>query len=290
MLRLENIRKVFSYRNADSKIIEKAAIDNLTLQINDGEIFGLLGPNGAGKTTLIRMLTMLSQPTAGQIYYNDLNTQSDARKIKELIGVVPQQINFDQDLTVLENMHLHSKLHHMAKAEREEAIAKMLSYVELSDYVNTGIKALSGGMKRRLLIVRALLHKPSILFLDEPTVALDPQVRRRIWDLIRKMHKMGVTIVLTTHYIEEAQALCDRVCIIDSGKLMALDTPRALLEKIGRYIVEWDGEDDKRNFKIFRDKEEARNFASNLAPQNVSRRHANLEDVFVELTGNKVSD
>lgn len=289
MLRLENVRKTFLYKNAKGKESTKVAVDNMNLRIDDGEIFGLLGPNGAGKTTIIKMLTMLSRPTKGNIYYGKLNTRNDAQAIKELIGVVPQHINFDQDLTVGENMQLHGRLHHMPRKDREQCISEMLRYVELSERVNDSVRALSGGMKRRLLIVRALMHKPSILFLDEPTVALDPQVRRRIWDLIRKMHKAGVTIVLTTHYIEEAEALCDRVAIINKGKLIALDTPKALQEKIGSYVVEWDKENGEREFKIFHSKEQAKEFANNLSQQNVLRRRSNLEDVFVELTGRKVN-
>lgn len=289
MLRLEGVKKLFSYKNARGGKAAKVAVDDISLEIKDGEIFGLLGPNGAGKTTIIRMLTMLAKPSAGNIYYGQLNIRDDSQKIKELIGVVPQHINFDQDLTVGENMHLHGRLHHMPEKERVKCIGEMLEFVELSGRINDSVRALSGGMKRRLLIVRALMHKPSILFLDEPTVALDPQVRRRIWDLIRKMHRSGVTVVLTTHYIEEAENLCDRVAIINSGKLIALDTPKALQEKIGSYAVEWDNEKAEREFKIFRSKEAAKDFADGLMQQNVLRRRSNLEDVFVELTGRKVN-
>ncbi len=289
MLCLEGVRKVFPYKNAAGKDDLKVAVAGLDLQINKGEIFGLLGPNGAGKTTIIRMLTLLTKPTAGKIYYDDLDTAIAAKQIKRLIGVVPQHINFDQDLTVGENMQLHGRLHHIPAKKRKIIIDKLLNYVELTDRINDNVRALSGGMKRRLLIVRALMHEPDILFLDEPTVALDPQVRRRIWDLIRKMQRSGVTIVLTTHYIEEAEALCDRVAIMNKGRLIALDTPQALQQKIGSYVVEWDNEKTEREFKIFHSKDEAKTFADNLFQENILRRHANLEDVFVELTGRRVN-
>lgn len=289
MLKLENVRKVFPHKDAQGRQTEKAAVDDISLTIKDGEIFGLLGPNGAGKTTLISMLTMLCRPTSGKIFYDKLNTYDNAQEIKKLIGVVPQHINFDLDLTVGENMQLHGRLHHMSKDDRRQCIEKMLSYVELSDRVNDSVRSLSGGMKRRLLIVRALMHQPSILFLDEPTVALDPQVRRRIWDLIRKMQKSGVTVVLTTHYIEEAEALCDRVAIVNKGRLIALDTPQVLQQKIGSYVVEWDNDMAERRFKIFRTEKEARAFANSLTEDNVLWRRSNLEDVFVELTGRRVN-
>ena len=236
------------------------------------------------------MLTMLIKPTDGKIYYDSLNTQDDSKQIKELIGVVPQHINFDQDLTVGENMRLHGRLHHMNKKEMDSSIKDMLDYVELSDRINDNVRSLSGGMQRRLLIIRALMHKPKILFLDEPTVALDPQVRRRIWDMIRKMNRAGVTVILTTHYIEEAEALCDRVAIMNEGRLIALDAPEILKKKIGAYVVEWDNDSGERSFKIFHSDNEAQEFAAELSRENILRRHANLEDVFVELTGRKVSD
>ena len=213
MLEIKSLKKNFVSKNKQGKNIEKTAVRDLNLTIDEGEIFGLLGPNGAGKTTTIRMLTMLTKPTAGEILYKGKDIFSDELNVKKYIGVVPQHINFDQDLTVWENMELHGRLHHIPKSERHARIEELLNYVELQDRVNDKVKSLSGGMKRRLLIVRALMHNPKILFLDEPTVALDPQVRRRIWDLIRRLPKDGVTVVLTTHYIEEAENLCNRVAI-----------------------------------------------------------------------------
>ena len=287
MLRIDNLVKKFVSKNKQGKNIEKTAVDDLSLEIKEGEIFGLLGPNGAGKTTTIRMLTMLTKPSSGNISYNNVNIFSDELLIKKYIGVVPQHINFDQDLTVWENMELHGRLHHIPKKERHQKIEELLKYVELQERVNDKVKSLSGGMKRRLLIVRALMHNPKILFLDEPTVALDPQVRRRIWDLIRRLPKDGVTVVLTTHYIEEAENLCNRVAILNKGKLIKLDTPKALCEQIGSYVVEWDSE-DSREYKFFNSRKECAVFAETLET-STTIRHSNLEDVFVELTGRKVS-
>lgn len=287
MLEIKSLKKNFVSKNKQGKNIEKTAVKDLNLTIDEGEIFGLLGPNGAGKTTTIRMLTMLTKPTAGEILYKGKDIFSDELNVKKYIGVVPQHINFDQDLTVWENMELHGRLHHIPKSERYARIEELLNYVELQDRVNDKVKSLSGGMKRRLLIVRALMHNPKILFLDEPTVALDPQVRRRIWDLIRRLPKDGVTVVLTTHYIEEAENLCNRVAILNKGSLIKLDTPKALCEQIGKYVVEWDSE-ESREYKFFNSRKECADFAGTLDVVTTIR-HSNLEDVFVELTGRTVS-
>lgn len=287
MLTINSLVKKFPTKNKDGKILLKTAVDNLNLNINSGEIFGLLGPNGAGKTTTIRMLTMLTKPTSGKILYDNKDIFSYEQEIKKYIGVVPQHINFDQDLTVWENMELHGRLHHMPTKQRHKRINELLEYVELQDRINDSVKKLSGGMKRRLLIVRALMHNPKILFLDEPTVALDPQVRRRIWDLIRRLPKDGVTVVLTTHYIEEAENLCNRVAILNKGKLIKLDTPNELCRQLGKYVVEWDGE-NSREYKFFNSRQECAQFASTL-DTSTTIRHSNLEDVFVELTGRTVN-
>ena len=225
MIEVKNLCKFFKYKNPDLKEERKIAVDNLSFKIVGGEIFGLLGKNGAGKTTTIRMMTLQMKPSAGNIFYNGRSISGNELEIKQLIGVVPQHINFDQDLTVGENMELHARLHHLSRQERQQRIKEMLDYVELAEVVNENVRSLSGGMKRRLLIIRALIHRPQILFLDEPTVALDPQVRRKIWELIRQLKAQGVTIVLTTHYIEEAEQLCDRTAFLSYGKLIALDKP-----------------------------------------------------------------
>ena len=285
MIRIESLVKKFPHRGADKKLVWKTAVDQVSFEIHRGEIFGLLGPNGAGKTTTIRMLTTLLEPTAGAVYYDGKPLLGHEQEMRQLIGVVPQHINFDQDLTVGENMELHGRLHHMEGAKRRQRIRELLEYVELTEVVNDGVRQLSGGMKRRLLIARALLHEPRILFLDEPTVALDPQVRRRIWELIRRMAKDGVTVLLTTHYIEEAETLCDRVAIMSHGHLLAIDTPAGFMQRVGAFAVEWD-DGDTRDYRLFNTRQEAADFAAGLTG-STSVRRANLEDVFVELTGRK---
>lgn len=287
MITIENLTKRFPHKTKAGKNTEKTAVDDLSISIGAGEIFGLLGPNGAGKTTTIRMLTMQTQPTSGRICYEGRELAAYAQALKSVIGVVPQHVNFDQDLTVGENLELHARLHHMKGEERQQRIRELLAYVELTDVVNDGVRRLSGGMKRRLLIARALLHRPRILFMDEPTVALDPQVRRRIWQLIRQMARDGVTVFLTTHYIEEAESLCDRVAIMNKGRLVALDTPQAFCEQLGRYTVEWDGSEG-REYKFFAEKQAAAEFAGQQAGDgSILIRPTNLEDAFIEFTGRK---
>ncbi|MBR6012568.1 MAG: ABC transporter ATP-binding protein [Selenomonadaceae bacterium] len=219
MIKLENVTKKFG---------DFTAVNDLSFEIFRGEVFGLLGKNGAGKTTTIKMITLQTKPTAGKIFFEGKLQTENALEIKNLMGIVPQHLNFDQDLTVGENLELHARLHHMEKLEREKKIAELLNFVGLESVKNSFIKNLSGGMKRRLLIVRALIHSPKILFLDEPTVALDPQVRRKIWELIQNLKSQGITIVLTTHYIEEAEFLCDRAAVLNCGKLTALNTIKNL--------------------------------------------------------------
>ena len=285
MIIIDRLTKKFPHKTKTGTNSDKTAVDQLSLSIEAGEIFGLLGPNGAGKTTTIRMLTMQTRPTSGEIRYAGKDLFAHGQALKSVIGVVPQHVNFDQDLTVGENLELHARLHHMGQPERQERIQELLDYVELSEVVNDGVRRLSGGMKRRLLIARALIHRPRILFMDEPTVALDPQVRRRIWTLIRQMARDGVTVFLTTHYIEEAETLCDRVAIMSHGHLLAIDTPAGFMQRVGAFAVEWD-DGDTRDYRLFNTRQEAADFAAGLTG-STSVRRANLEDVFVELTGRK---
>ena len=219
MIELRNVEKIFGATRA---------VDGVSFTIERGEVFGLLGKNGAGKTTTIKMLTLQLKPTAGEIFFEGQPTLGNELAVKNMLGLVPQHLNFDRDLTVEENLELHARLHHLPKIERRERITELLKFVELEKFRGANVQELSGGMKRRLLIIRALIHRPKILLLDEPTVALDPQVRRKIWKLIADLKAQGITIVLTTHYIEEAEFLCDRVAILNRGKLVALDTVKNL--------------------------------------------------------------
>ncbi len=267
---------------------DRTAVAGLNLSITRGELFALLGPNGAGKTTLIRVLTMLTRPTEGHITINGWHVPADERQIKAVIGVVPQHLNLDIELTARENLELHGRLHQIPSDERKQRIEELLEFVELKDRGNDMVQSFSGGMKRRLMIARALLHRPKVLFLDEPTVGLDPQVRRRLWELVRRLANEGLTVLLTTHYIEEAESLCQRVAILDKGKLIALDTPSNLCQRLGEYVVEWhDGE--RLNSRFFPERASAAQFLGALTAE-ASIRRSNLEDVFVELTGRKVAE
>ena len=288
MIEMEDLVKKFPHTNAAQKKDWKTAVAGVTLSVRRGEVFGLLGPNGAGKTTIIRMLTMQTQATSGVIRIDGQDIRRDARAIKEQIGVVPQHVNFDQELTVWDNLELHARLHHMGSAERTRRIEDLLAEMDLSEVRNDNVRRLSGGMKRRLLIARALIHRPRVLFLDEPTVALDPQIRRHIWDVVHGIAARGVTVLLTTHYIEEAEALCARVAIINKGQLVDLQTPQDFCEALGRHAVEWDGADG-RAYRFFHTQEEARSYARGIEDTmaRVLLRPTNLEDVFIELTGRK---
>ncbi len=267
---------------------EIKAVDNLTLTIRAGEIFGLLGPNGAGKTTTVRVLTTLARPTAGEVFINGWEVTRNASQVKREIGVVPQHINLDAELSARENLELHGRLYRMPAKERRARIEELLAFVDLADRADTPVEHFSGGMKRRLMIARALLHNPRVLFLDEPTVGLDPQVRRRLWDLIRSLNAQGITILLTTHYIEEAELLCHRVGILNKGRLIALGTPEELKARVGKVVVEVPNQ-NTTEYRVFENREQALQHAATL-DRDVVIREANLEDVFVELTGHKVGD
>ena len=270
-------------RNVVKRYGSVTAVNGVSFTVNSGEIFGLLGPNGAGKSTTIRMLTTLTKPTAGELFVDGYSVVRQQVEVKRRIGVVPQQNNFEQELTGRENLLLHSLLHKIPKKIRDARIAELLAYVGLEERADDRVRDYSGGMARRLIIARALLHNPMILFLDEPTVGLDPQTRRKIWDLILLMNRSGVTVLLTTHYIEEAESLCHRVGIVDYGKLIALGSPKELKRNIGDYCVEFLKEFGvERHF--FASRQDARNFAAGQECDTVVRR-TNLEDVFVELTG-----
>lgn len=264
------------------------AVAGLELKIEKGEIFALLGPNGAGKTTTVRMLTMLTKPGGGTALINGYDVWHDLDKVKKEIGVVPQHMNLDQELTGRENLELHGRLHKMPVTERHKRIEELLSYVELEERANELVGRYSGGMKRRLMIARALMHKPGVLFLDEPTVGLDPQTRRKIWDLIRRMNTEGMTVLLTTHYIEEAEVLCHRVGVMDKGRLIALGTPGELKQRLGEVVVEsFAGR--HTGYKLFATRDEALAYAGCL-DGDVLIRESNLEDVFIELTGRRVDN
>ncbi|MEB3232544.1 MAG: ABC transporter ATP-binding protein [Leptolyngbyaceae bacterium] len=273
---LQNVHKVYGNR---------AVVNDLSLTIPEGEVFGLLGPNGAGKSTTIRMLTTLTRPTEGDIVVAGFDVIHHASQVKRNIGVVLQQTSVDGELTVWENMEFHGRMHHIPQPQRREQISQWLDYVELIDQQHNLVKTLSGGMKRRLQIARALLHQPKILFLDEPTVGLDPQTRRRLWEMIKGLNQQGMTILLTTHYMEEVEYLCSRIGIMDTGTLIEIGSLQELRQRHGQGLL-MKQMGDRWEYQFFATVEAAE---TSLMQQNNKTgclvRASNLEDIFVELTG-----
>jgi ABC-2 type transport system ATP-binding protein len=229
---------IIETKNLTKKFEKMTAVDNLNLQINEGEIFGLLGPNGAGKTTTLLMLVTLKPPTSGTATINGFDIVKQADKVRKSIGIVFQDPSSDEILTGYENLKLHGWLYDMPNDLLEDRIKEVLELVELTDRKNDRMKKYSGGMRRRLELARGLMHHPKILFLDEPTLGLDPQSRDHIWKYIENLAKeKNMTIIITTHYMDEADKLCDRLAIIDKGKIVVLGSPTQLKKDLGGDII-----------------------------------------------------
>ncbi len=271
-------------------------VNQLSFTIESGEIFSLLGPNGAGKSTTIRMALGLTRASAGQITVAGYDVARQPAQVRRAIGVVLQQVSVDTDLSVWENLEFHGRLHHIPNPERQRRIDRWLDYVELGDRRQDRVKTLSGGMKRRLQIARALLHEPQILFLDEPTVGLDPQNRRRLWEIIRDLNGQGMTILLTTHYMEEVEFLGEasttgrpgRIGIMDGGKLVELGTLAEFRGKYGQGLaIKQVG--DRLESKFFPTLPAAQAYLESVPDKTgLMVRPSNLEDIFVELTGHQL--
>jgi len=277
MIRIENLNKNY-------KALQ--ALSSINLQVEKGELFAYLGPNGAGKTTSIKIMTGLTKLSSGDVYLNGFHVGKEELMAKKQCGLVPQSINLDQELTVFENLDIHGRLYGMPYKKRVSKIHELLEYMEIGDRKDSLVKQLSGGLKRRVMIARALVHSPEILFLDEPTVGLDANIRRRIWALIKRIQQDNTTIFLTTHYIEEAEFLAQRVAFLDLGKIVAVDTPVNLMAKMGSWAID-KLEENNMETVYFKDKKEANEYTSK---QDVSYtlRRVNLEDSFLALTGKKV--
>jgi len=209
------------------------AVDTLDLVVHTGEIFGLLGPNGAGKTTTAGMLTTRVVPTSGSAYVGGIDVIAHPTKAKQLIGVVSQQNTLDRQLTVWENLYFHGRLFGMPAAASRAEADRLLQQFHLAKWAKASVYALSGGMAQRLMVARSMVHHPAVLFMDEPTAGLDPQSRLALWEILRELNGQGQTILLTTHYMEEADQLCNRVAIMDHGRILALDNPSALKSTVG---------------------------------------------------------
>jgi ABC-2 type transport system ATP-binding protein len=277
MIELRDMTKVFN---------GSTAVENLSLKIDKGEFFGFLGPNGAGKTTTIRILTTLTRPTSGKAVIDGYDIAEKPLPAKRKIGLVPQNYNLDRELSGRQNLELHGRLFAMKRSIRIKKIEQMLDIVGLNEKAELETGKYSGGMKRRLMIARALLHDPEIIFLDEPTVGLDVEGRRKLWGLLKDINQRGKTIFLTTHYIEEAEELCGRVGIIHNGKLIACDTPSNLIATAGSFVVDVFENGDMQS-RFFDNRTDAGVYAASITA-SASIRPANLEDVFVRLTGRKV--
>lgn len=224
--------------NLTKKFDGFVAVDNVSFTIEEGEIFGLLGPNGAGKTTIISMLSTMLKPTSGRATVNGQDILTEQDGVRKSIGIVFQDPSLDEELTAYENMDFHGRLYRIPKLLRYQRILELLTLVGLEDRKDGLVKTYSGGMRRRLEIARGLLHEPKVLFLDEPTLGLDPQTRNHLWQYIERLNReKGITIILTTHYMEEADRLCGRVAIIDQGRIITLDTPERLKNEIGGDVV-----------------------------------------------------
>jgi len=254
---VRNLRKVYkSQGDRRRQLREVVALDGITFEIERGEFFGLLGPNGAGKTTTIGILTTRVRPTSGLALIEGTDVARDPVMVKRRIGVVPQANNLDRSLTGRENLLFHAEYFGIPRLERERRAQELLERFQLAERADEKPGAYSGGMAQRLKIARALMHNPAILFLDEPTTGLDPQARRAIWDLLVELNARGQTILLTTHYMEEADQLCRRIAILDHGKLLAVDSPSGLKALIpGGYLIE---------LQVRSDGDRARSFQLNL--------------------------
>lgn len=295
-------------RELVKKYKDTIAVDNITFSIEEGEMFGFLGPNGAGKTTTMRMIQCVSPVTSGSLEIFGMDAMSHPRQIKSHLGVVPQENNLDMDFTVYENLVVFSRYFDIPRDEAERRATELLEFVHLEDKKDTMTESLSGGMKRRLILARALINRPKMLILDEPTVGLDPQARHMIWDKLRALKKQGVTVVLTSHYLDEVEKLCDRLVVMDYGKILVEGSPSQVIrEYVGSGIVEAEKDPElirclekkEANYEVIGElvhiytdnpKQIAEYLTMECSISKLSARPATLEDVFLKLTGRRLRE
>ncbi len=282
---MDNIIEV---RDLVVKFGDFAAVNGISFDVKEGEIFGFLGPNGAGKTTSIRTITTIQRYDSGSVTIDGHDIKTDYLEARKLIGIAQQHISLDKDLTVRQNLKHHAIMHKIPAKELDRTIEEMADILELGDFMDHKVMDLSGGWKRKAAIIGAIIHSPKILLLDEPTAGLDTRSRHMLWELVRKLNSKGTTIFLTTHYIEEAETLCDKVAIIDHGKLIAIGTVDELRDKIGRISVETTWDDGRRRKEYFPSIQEAKEFSQTLGDKLFNIRRTSLEDVFLELTGGDI--
>jgi ABC-2 type transport system ATP-binding protein len=303
---------IIQVENLVKKFGELVAVDHISFNVTQGEIFGFLGPNGAGKTTTINILCTLARPTAGRATLNGFDVVRQQNQVRQSIGLVFQDPSLDDRLTGLHNLRFHAMVYNIPVSVREERIKHLLEMVELWDKRHKFVNTYSGGMKRRLELARGLLHNPKVLFLDEPTLGLDPQTRNHIWEYVLELRKReGTTVFMTTHYMDEAEK-ADRIAIIDYGKLVAMDTPEKLKQSIGKDIISLKTEDDEKATEEIsrRYQTEVRNDKDHLTfsiangeeflpvfikefgikISSISLRRPTLEDVFLKLTGREIRE
>lgn len=282
------------------------AVAHIDLDVPQGHVFGMLGPNGAGKSTTIKMICGMAQKTDGELLVLGMDSDRDRRKINALLGVMPQNDNLDPDLTALQNLEVHARYFRIPLREARRKAHELLDFVQLSAYAHAKVQTLSGGMRRRLLLARALINNPSLLLLDEPTVGLDPQSRLSVWSKIFALKNEGVSIILTTHSMEEAERLCDLVAIVDHGRIIAFGPPKDLIAKhVPKEVVEvrssnglptigpWQNcRVERTNDTLYIYTDDAEPIVANLPSKNLSvlRRRTNLEDVFLTLTGREMRE
>jgi len=279
MIEVKNLTKTFD---------GFTAVDDISFQINTGEFFALLGPNGAGKTTTISMLSTLILPTAGHIYIDGEELTRSRKDIKRKVSVVTQEYSMRQDMNMDEVMEYQGRLYYVPRAERKRRTEELFEFAGLTDHRWKSVRHLSGGMKRKLMVCRALLTEPEILILDEPTAGMDAFARRQMWSLLRQLNDKGLTILLTTHYIEEAENLCDRVALMNEGRIQQLATPGEFITELGEYAVDRN-EPDGIHSAYYQTKQEALD-AMAQTDFRCSMRSTSLEDVFVERLGRSLKN
>ena len=297
-------------KNLSKKFGELIAVDNINFRIFKGESFGFLGPNGAGKTTTMKMIQTISPLSNGKLTLEGMSIKEHSRKIKGMIGVSPQEDNLDPDFTVFQNLIFYARYFDIPKEKAKIKAEELLKFMQLEEKKNVIITSLSGGMRRRLILARALMNDPKILILDEPTTGLDPQARHLIWTKIRTLKKQGVTVILTTHYMDEAEQLCDRIIIMNHGRIIEKGNPLDLVSKhVGNEVLEVLNTEDamewiKQYFpnsridqvgekiQIFPNmsREDLSQIIKKSSFKGVLKRESNLEDVFLKLAGRRLSD
>lgn len=306
-----SFRTVVEIKEAVKTYGDRKVVDGISLQIEKGECFGLLGPNGAGKTTTMRMMYGSALIDGGEMYVLGLNVRKNMREIKSRVGVVPQEDGLDPDFTVLENLLIYASYHEMPGDAARAKAQDLLKWLRLEDYADRGVETLSGGLKRRLAIARSLLNDPELIFLDEPTTGLDPQARLWIWEFFRELKRQNHSVVLTTHYMEEAESMCDRIAIVDAGKILTIGTPAELIKnEIGREVVEFEtkpadvtyylGRLKEANFEcqvvgdtvsvLVKEGQDSKSVLNLIAGDRITMRRPTLNDVFLKLAGHHLRD